>query len=608
MKNITLSLLIVLTSFIYGNANENNYKEILGIYQKIYEKKDYQNLIDNKLFNWRKSIEKKCLTYSNKDECIDKEFVKKNKELISDLKNLIQLRVNNMFIEPQKLVRLSLLLPDDYGLSAYSVYALTEGLLGKVDDMILDANFNDLFNNLIKYAEKEKAKQKDEIKSEYGSKYDKFVYSIYRMENDNTIKPEVIKRLKEEYDNREKNNISRRDIITQLIYYLHYSDTTVIKCIPSYSFEKEWGGNPFIETYGGYSSTFIINKMCSLPKNKDIQEIESFVDFSNVLQDIYGRPGIHICTGSMEYFRLASNQFTLRELSFITFEKYKKLKKSTNLESFDIVNKYLKLWSSKGIWNYKVYNEYLKTKKNFLNDLKKHYKQRLNLNYLDAEDLAKFVTNSILTSRIYINKKNLAPMKKEVFRIFSEDLTLENVKEINIDNQKDLDLSLKYALLSQKNEPVIEYLLKKGAQINVGLESALFYALNDDKNTELLLKRGANVNYENTFKKTPIFSAIQLNNLETIKVLINYGANINQKTTSIMGLDNESKDDSCYNIDIGGRTPLIYVLWQGNIETIEYLIKYSKNINIDVAKKYINKNILLNENTKKYILENFFKD
>lgn len=72
--------------------------------------------------------------------------------------------------------------------------------------------------------------------------------------------------------------------------------------------------------------------------------------------------------------------------------------------------------------------------------------------------------------------------------------------------QDKLDEGLKTALLYQKPREIISLLLDKGARINIGDESALFFALRNHDTVRYLIKKGATVDYENGFGKTPLFS------------------------------------------------------------------------------------------------------
>ena len=47
--------------------------------------------------------------------------------------------------------------------------------------------------------------------------------------------------------------------------------------------------------------------------------------------------------------------------------------------------------------------------------------------------------------------------------------------------------------------------------------------------TKLLIKRGAEINYENLRKKTPLFKAIYGNNKEAAELLIANGAEVNKQ-------------------------------------------------------------------------------
>ncbi len=84
----------------------------------------------------------------------------------------------------------------------------------------------------------------------------------------------------------------------------------------------------------------------------------------------------------------------------------------------------------------------------------------------------------------------------------------------------------------RRNLPMVKFLLSRGAKINVGFEgyNALMVAVsnNDLQMVKYLLEQGAdpNANEGNEITGSHIWEAIEKGNLEIVKLLLKYGANI----------------------------------------------------------------------------------
>ena len=96
-------------------------------------------------------------------------------------------------------------------------------------------------------------------------------------------------------------------------------------------------------------------------------------------------------------------------------------------------------------------------------------------------------------------------------------------------SQSSLQNAFNAALLYEKSEDVIREFLRAGVNLNYGFESPLFFALKNLNNVKLLVSSGADVNYENLLGVTPLFKAVQLNDINLVKFLLGNGALVNKR-------------------------------------------------------------------------------
>lgn len=134
--------------------------------------------------------------------------------------------------------------------------------------------------------------------------------------------------------------------------------------------------------------------------------------------------------------------------------------------------------------------------------------------------------------------------------------------------------ALGYALLNSYPETLIELLLKNNKDLNYGEESPLFYALHDRKQLTKLLDSGADINYQNSFGKTVIFYAVQNDDVDLVKFLINRGANIHHRYKTKEDYKN-SEDNSMnsFCIQHKGRTLLMHAAQHSSLSLLKYLVE-----------------------------------
>ena len=116
-------------------------------------------------------------------------------------------------------------------------------------------------------------------------------------------------------------------------------------------------------------------------------------------------------------------------------------------------------------------------------------------------------------------------------------------------------------MLGKKELPA--YLLTHGARVNepnkIG-RTELFYVKGErDELVKLLIEKGADVNHKDNDGLTPLFMAVEYNDIKLIHMLVENGANVNEQ-------------------DKDGWTPLQQALVSGCNDVVEYLKKHGANL------------------------------
>ncbi|HEX7859928.1 MAG TPA: ankyrin repeat domain-containing protein [Verrucomicrobiae bacterium] len=121
----------------------------------------------------------------------------------------------------------------------------------------------------------------------------------------------------------------------------------------------------------------------------------------------------------------------------------------------------------------------------------------------------------------------------------------------------------------------IALLVKHGAKVNARsglMNSALHTAAREHRSArsvELLLKAGAEVNATNVFGATPLMCAAASGDLETVRLLVKHGADVNA----------HSRGSEANVIWGGGRSALMWAAFRGDKAMAKFLIEAGANVN-----------------------------
>lgn len=139
--------------------------------------------------------------------------------------------------------------------------------------------------------------------------------------------------------------------------------------------------------------------------------------------------------------------------------------------------------------------------------------------------------------------------------------------------------NLNYLLLTGASWEKIEKHLPQNSDLSELLELSIAYP----QNLKQLIKRAKNVDKPNSFGKTPLQTAAQYGYLESVKILLDAGADINHQT-------DDSDCISEYHIECihnGKRTALMYALQEDNFEVAQYLLDNNANITLTDSQENI---------------------
>lgn len=296
------------------------------------------------------------------------------------------------------------------------------------------------------------------------------------------------------------------------------------------------------------------------------------------------------CNGIAYLPKLQQFNLLLLKIAIDPITYQKTLDTPENLEKkYDILKSYFRYWAYQSIGNFRLYKAFWQEYNNAIEPLEKYFESNFNFDkgsniYYTSNALNEFLNWAVGETKIY---KDISPLAKIMSNKNYSVSYIQDFIFSNNPSQDDLTIALQAALLNQREKEILELLIRFGARIDEGYESAIFYALENYENTNFLIQNGANVNQANAFGKTPLFYAIEFNRLDIIKLLLDNGANVNQKY-----INNNEK--LALSANIGSNTPyfitfcalehtsknvLMHAAAYGNVEILKLLISKGANFN-----------------------------
>ncbi|MCD8212968.1 MAG: ankyrin repeat domain-containing protein [Campylobacter sp.] len=201
----------------------------------------------------------------------------------------------------------------------------------------------------------------------------------------------------------------------------------------------------------------------------------------------------------------------------------------------DMQMSYFRYWANKSLYNFIKYKQFLKFYNDAQTPLVKFYEQK----GIDAGSAAYYATslvNEFLTFAVdkqEIGKANMKfDLSYEQKKLSDTTISVEYVTSMLYSKNFtpfDLTNMLNTALLYEQNVDILNEILKRGAQINFGDETPIFFALKNLKNVKFLIEKGADVNHKNFFGKSALFYAVQFDDMKLVELLVANGANVNER-------------------------------------------------------------------------------
>jgi len=276
------------------------------------------------------------------------------------------------------------------------------------------------------------------------------------------------------------------------------------------------------------------------------------------------------CTGSIIHAQWRYYYFSLAELGYFPQgASYRKNGKTKGIE-------YFKEWSYQSLYNREVYTAYTKEIEVARPKLEEWYIQN---HRVDREVANKYADIALQIISNYGFGSYFYYWKPEPLISFTEEATIGDFTKFlssvsNSSEEQKLN-SLRRLLAHGVPTHIIEKLastitIKTSSKRS---ESIISSSINEPINVKTLLDLGFPIDHQNEFGKTALFYAIQFNQYDSVKLLLNYGANVNHTYQ-------QEKEDkwSCSGVEQWGRTPLMHAAQHSNIDMLNLLLNNGANI------------------------------
>ncbi len=338
-----------------------------------------------------------------------------------------------------------------------------------------------------------------------------------------------------------------------------------------------------------------------LQKQADIDQIPAVASFLGTLNEMCGDPSSQ-CSGTIRYHFYRKQSLAEIKASLAPQLLVAKSNDQDNEIALNQLERMLHYWANEELWNNQEYQQLNRQSKEAELPLAGFYRKRLGFTQARAIECAKaalaFISKEYLGECAYsTTNENSATLAYQTFSTPNMSLSdMERQLAGKTLTEEELPQALRLAILNRADIKVIDWLIKQGAPVTAGREPPLFTAVLRPEVVSALLKAGADVNETNPIGKTALIQAAQYNAGDTIKILIEAGADVKHSMVSADCKEATDANTSCdFNYTIGSRTPLMYATAFSDYPTITYLLskgadKSTADSNGDTAVKYLSWN------------------
>ena len=285
------------------------------------------------------------------------------------------------------------------------------------------------------------------------------------------------------------------------------------------------------------------------------------------------------CTGTIVRYHWASYNFSLLEAGFAPerlLDKRALIQKFADAElqpTDAAVSDYFERWSYESLYNFDLYQAYMVEIAKATPMLTRHYQRNFKYPEQKARSLARLAIDIYVRfaagsfPRVSVAETSRLLGIARPARGSLDDL--EALFDLN-PGEDDLRMALNVALLLQRPPAHLTLLVDRVGSLDYGDESALFFSLRNHRNVRFLLDRGAKINYQNGFGKTPLFYAIGFNDRPLVELLLGRGADVNHRYVSS---DKKDKFDCRYDIEHTARAPLMHAAQHADVAMLQLLLR-----------------------------------
>ena len=251
----------------------------------------------------------------------------------------------------------------------------------------------------------------------------------------------------------------------------------------------------------------------------------------------------------------------------------------------DAQMEYFRYWANESLFNFLKYKKFSEAYKNAQTPLVKFY-EGLGLDTASAAYYATSVVNEFLTFSVgkNVNKAKILTQEQKMMAQKMSFDELANLLYSKNFTTAELTELLNIALLNDKSKEMIAEIIRRGADINLGDETPLFFALKNIENVKLLLKSRADVNHKNFFGKSALFYAVQFDDRALCELLLKSGANANESyidenaKMNMINFGQAQVEDTC-GLEHTNRSVFMHAAAHATPEILKLLIDSGADIN-----------------------------